>query len=291
MTADEAARIFAALEHDDVRWIEQDHVATFYPRNPDKEDATAPERDRRRKDRKWCRRELMKRREQGGLDEEQHGYALALLKVMTDAELGDFKARLRRGVALEAILSTSHGGHAVAVRGFVEATPRAQQTRADLAPVVDNSGTATRGKAAGLPMQDAGAAPGLSTEQAELWLAGEGIKFLVERLHERRPKAETLMARWRRDLDDDPVVTATLIAGLAERPLNLARLELLVTEFIRRRRDAQQKGEPLPLPPVRNFGTDPLKPTSPQAPGHGVAVAGVDNPAAEQPSRRCGTDG
>lgn len=47
MPAEEAARIFAALEEPAVGWIGQEHVITFWERNPDKEDSTAAERQRK----------------------------------------------------------------------------------------------------------------------------------------------------------------------------------------------------------------------------------------------------
>lgn len=44
---EQLARIYAALEHPEVGWIDQEHVVTFWERNPDVEDATATERKRR----------------------------------------------------------------------------------------------------------------------------------------------------------------------------------------------------------------------------------------------------
>ncbi|MGD0333926.1 MAG: hypothetical protein ABSA90_11815 [Xanthobacteraceae bacterium] len=44
---DELARVYAALKHPDVGWIDQDHLVTFWERNPDVEDTTAAERQRR----------------------------------------------------------------------------------------------------------------------------------------------------------------------------------------------------------------------------------------------------
>src|SRR5262245_53103220 len=41
MSGDEAARIYSALEDEGIGWIFQDHVQTFWERNPDKEDTNA----------------------------------------------------------------------------------------------------------------------------------------------------------------------------------------------------------------------------------------------------------
>lgn len=46
---EELARIYAALESPEVGWIDQDHVVTFWLRNPDHEDATAAERQRNKR--------------------------------------------------------------------------------------------------------------------------------------------------------------------------------------------------------------------------------------------------
>jgi hypothetical protein len=48
---EQLGRIYAALEHPEVGWIDQDTVITFYDRNPDVEDKTAAARPQRRRDR------------------------------------------------------------------------------------------------------------------------------------------------------------------------------------------------------------------------------------------------
>lgn len=291
MPAEHAARIFAALEHVDVAWVDQDHVATFDGRNPDRPDVTAPERDRRRKARQQVRKYIDKRFERGDIVQEQRDAAAAMLGVLDDRELFNLRDKLRAGVALEAALSTSQG-HGVAYRDSVAGHARADQTRSENSTAaVDNSGDGTRGTTQGLPQQEGSTPQQLTTDAAELWLAGEGLRILVERFNERRPRAETLIARWRRDLEDDPVAVATLIAGFGESTLSMARLEQLVADHIRRSAEARLKGERLPLPPVRAFGTDPLKSTAPI--GHAVAPRVVDNaaPANEQRQRGDGTNG
>lgn len=51
------AAIYAALEHPDVGWIDQDHLVTFWERNPDQEDHTAAERQRRLRARRKAEKE------------------------------------------------------------------------------------------------------------------------------------------------------------------------------------------------------------------------------------------
>lgn len=61
LTSDDVlARIYAALEHPEIGWLDQDTIATFYERNPDVEDATAAARQQRLRDRRKAAREAAK---------------------------------------------------------------------------------------------------------------------------------------------------------------------------------------------------------------------------------------
>jgi hypothetical protein len=51
------ARIYAAMETPEVGWIDQDHLVTFWDRNPDVEDTTAAERMRRMRARRRAAKE------------------------------------------------------------------------------------------------------------------------------------------------------------------------------------------------------------------------------------------
>ena len=55
------ARIYAALEEPEVGWIEQDHLQTFWERNPDVEDPTNADRQQRHRQKVKERKEAAKR--------------------------------------------------------------------------------------------------------------------------------------------------------------------------------------------------------------------------------------
>lgn len=251
MPTDEAARIYAALEHRDVGWIDQGHVVTFYPRNPDKEDATAPDRDRRRRARQWIRRELDRRLAAGSIDPDLRDEAEAMLGALPDAELFRLQAGLRKGQALEAALSTAAHAtpatpwHAVA---FVAATPRAEHSRSETTAAVDNIAAGARGEGEGLPKEDAVAAEQLSTE-ATAWLSAEGARLVVACMHESTTRAQMLIERWGRDLGDDKRPLVEIIHGTAVAGLTGAKFLVSVEQQVERARRLHQKGAELKLPP------------------------------------------
>lgn len=279
MTAEEAARIYHELEHPDVAWIDQEHVATFLPRNPDEDgaDNTWKERLDRSRGRKKALREIARQYRVGEISEVER-------TAMEAAVWERYPLRqVPRGTLPTAELT----------RRVTESdTARADHNNSST-PAVDNSGAATRAaEEAGLAIEPGGA-DALQIADAELWLEVEAVKIVTERMGVVRTRADTLVKRWRRDLDDDPVAIARVIASVADAPVPLTapRFHVAITEHLRRCAQAKLKGDPLPLPPVRNFGTEPLKSTAPR---HAVSPGPVDkSPAVEsQPAPpRSGTDG
>lgn len=212
MPADQAALIYAALEHPEIGWIDQGYVASFFARNPDKEDVTAPERDRRRKARGWIRKELKKRAERGWISAEQRDGVLAILELIADEELFGLKSRLQDGVALEAALSTGHAGHGVATRGSVVATPRAQRIISEQ-PLVDNSGAGAR-EAEKRPSEEGVAGTdGDPQNAARLWMDIAGRRIAIRRMPDEEPgRVDLLLSRWcEQDCDGDAVAVMTAI--------------------------------------------------------------------------------
>ena len=58
ISVDQAKALFASLQHPDIGWIADGVIADFQGRNPDQEDPTAPERQRRRRSRGTIRERL-----------------------------------------------------------------------------------------------------------------------------------------------------------------------------------------------------------------------------------------
>jgi hypothetical protein len=195
MPAEEAARIYAALEHRDVGWIDQDYVPSFQVVNPDKEDKTAPLRDQRRKARRSICRVLDRKAERGDISEEQREGAAAFVYAIADEELFALQKKLRAGVALEAALSTATGATPWPSVATVVATPRAERSRAD--SLVDNSGADPRGEAQELSEERVGGAENDPQALARQWIAVEGRRIAIARMPAEQPgRIDTLLERW-----------------------------------------------------------------------------------------------
>ena len=131
--ADEAAAIFAALEHPDVGWIAFDHVATFYDRNPDREDATANDRKRRERLRRWIMRTLARLAAIGAVSETERRTTELTIRQrdVPEAVLLGVKGTLARLELESPALGSRRDafGHDVTQRDIVTVTP--EQSKRD----------------------------------------------------------------------------------------------------------------------------------------------------------------
>lgn len=296
MPADQAARIYAALEHPDIGWIVEGHVADFYDRNRDGDDVddkTQAERARRSRAFRSAIKELERQRRAGQITPElfsAHILEIAGMKELArDGQLDERDLKRRLFELQYGSLSTAADRHRASHRDAVTVTTEHSATTPGALAAVDNSGAASRGGAPGQPEQQVAGVGELTTEQAELWLAGDGAKIVVERMQVETPRATTLVERWQRD--EGPVTLARILAASDSPKLNAAQFQVLVHQQLERCREARLKGEPLPLPPVWAFGTAPL---IPQSHRHGVTASPVDNPPAiamDDSPPRSGTDG
>lgn len=225
MSIEDAARIYAELEHDEIGWIVQEHVATFYERNPDRLDNTASERQQRKRTRDRALRDLAK---------------AARLGTITEEERRTAEADLLR-------LSTGHVRHAVTHRDSVTVTP--QHSTGNRSGPVDNFSDGARGESAGSPKGDAaGAGP---SPQLATWLRDQGLRIIVERMALPRSLAETRLERWVRQLQGDEGALAAIVEAADAADLAGAHFHVSVNEQISQRlHDAE--GPRLPL--MRSFG-------------------------------------
>jgi hypothetical protein len=271
MPAEEAARIFAALEAPDIGWVAYDHVADFYDRNPDREDDTAAERKRRQRAR------------ERGLKELARQAAAGLITA-------DERALREAALLIDARLSTGHGGHIVTPGDIVTVTP---EKRTELAsPAVDNSGVSLHEdgrERPGVLHEDGRERPDVSQADrraedggqgvlhhqgerpssramdgrerpggggdpqadAQAWLESEGVRIVVERMEEAVPKAALRIARWRdQALEGDALALAEIIRGADATDYMGARFHNLVVDGVRRRQQ-QALGPQLKLMPPR----------------------------------------
>lgn len=243
MTADEAARIFAALEDPAVGWLSFDHVADFYDRNPDREDDTVAERKRRQRSRDTVRRTLARLASLGKVDEVERRSIEAMLKGISDADLFNLQNRLAR-----AELSTGHDSHVVTARDLVTVPP--EQITNLKSAVVDNSEEIPRASQAGSAGEEQPDDPRVI---ARRWIDTSGKKMVVEYLQIKPQLAETYIERWRRDLDDDEAL-AKIIRGADGAGYIGARFHTIITDQIKRHIAQRDHGPALPLMPPRPQG-------------------------------------
>jgi hypothetical protein len=206
-------RIYAELEASDIGWIDQDYVVSFWARNPDQEDATAAERQRRKRAR----------------DKQAKEDARAAREV-----IHSHVTSRRDSVTVTTMIRSDH-----------------KKENADRPPVdnVDNSTGFARGDEAGLPTGTPGTDVAL-LEQATSWIDSEGKQMLVDFLQIKASLAETYLARWRRDLSDD-LALAQIIRAAERAGYIGSRFHTIITEQWKRHVLTQQKGPQLPLMPPR----------------------------------------
>jgi hypothetical protein len=227
MPAEEAARIFAALEAPDIGWVAYDHVADFYDRNPDREDDTAAERKRRQRARERGLKELARQAAAG---------------LITAGE----RALREAALLIDARLSTGHGGHIVTPGDIVTVTPEKRTELASAA--VDNSGVFSQKDG---PSEEGATGQGGEQADAQAWLESEGVRIVVERMEEAVPKAALRIARWRdQALEGDALALAEIIRGADATDYMGARFHNLVVDGVRRRQQ-QALGPQLALMPPR----------------------------------------
>lgn len=241
MTPDVSARIFVALCDPAVRWVDQEHVATFYGRNPDKPDDTAAERKRRSRSRSDVRKKLAALFRQGRLAGDERTLVEAVLDGLDDSDLRKLQVRL------ENALSTGHAGHSVTLRDIVTVTPREDQKLETGA--VDNSEAEPGRETAGLAIEEVAPDDAISTEAAT-WLGSEAVRIVVQRMVVTPARAAMLVERWRRDLNGDDATMATIIAGADDANLTTLRFQISVTEQVKRHIVTRTCGQALHLPPV-----------------------------------------
>jgi hypothetical protein len=255
MRPEEAAGIYAALERPEIGWLDQDHVVTFYQRNPDKEDLSAAERKRASRARKKAMTRLGEMARRGLITPlERNEREMMVLGARSETEVRVIMSQVQHARAADQNfpgkkMSTGHAGHIVTDRDIVTVTPRADQTFT--ARPVDNSGDAARGEAAGLSDQEGAGSARDPQASAELWMAEQGRQIIMEQLELEPAKADTRIERWLRELDQDRPALAEIIRGAEKTGYMGAPFHNLIVDGIRRHRIAAAPQRTLPLMPGR----------------------------------------
>lgn len=259
MATEDSARIYAALESAEVGWILQQHLATFWERNPDLEDATAAERKQRERSFKRAADELVDLARRGVIDEGRRLVAERAIAAMRDeARRGLLPLdEQRRSLAelLGALLSPIFTGGQVSRRDSVTAPAAltgsvvgvtvsrrdivtSQRDARDIVTVTPEQTTKLEGDA----VDNSGAAP----EDPEAWLGEQGVRVVAQRMTTLPSLAATRVERWKRELNGDAAALAVIIDAADQANQVGAAFHVSVTEQIKRRlRDAE--GPRLPL--------------------------------------------
>lgn len=247
MSAEDAARIYAELEHSDVGWIDQEHLATFWARNKDDEpDTTAALRSRRTYARKQLRKGFARLAREGLLPGSDRDLLDALLEHMADDELFELDLARKNGGLLQAGLSTSHG---FSRRENVRPHARADQRFEDRA--VDNSGGGASRASGGSAKAEASGAGASPQPDIETWLATEGVRIVVVRMNLPRGLAETKLMRWQREVGGDAAAIAGMIEAADHADKSGPAFLVSITDQIKQR---LQDGEGPRLPLMRKIG-------------------------------------
>jgi len=279
---DVLGRIYAALEHPDIGWIDQDHLVTFWPRNPDTEDTTAADRQDRSKAFKRAMKTIADYARSGQIDSVRRlQMEKELFALRDEGRRGHFpRGELHRRLNALTQLSTAETAHDVTAVTTVSITPRADQTFSKSGETVDNRTAVASGESAELSKgQVPWAAIDPQAAQAELWLDRQGKQLVTERMNATPSRAATLIERWLRRVggshrDLAEIITSAAARGLGGRLLNAAQFDLTIGESCDRRRSLIEDGAQLAMGPA---GTTTIRESAPAEP---------ESPPAELPERK-----
>lgn len=225
MSADDAQRIFAALERE--KWVEWGAVADFFVRNRDEEKDDQNIRQQRSRDRKRALQLLVKLERLGRIGKTEHLELMVGLKELTDPQLASLLVELRQ-------LELSTGAPVTSVTSDrVTVTP--EQIIQIQARPVDNSGDSARGAEAGLPEEGVAGAASDPQAASRLWIETEGLKLIVERMDWPLTRASLAVARWLdQQLEGDAAALALILQTEEARGYIGPRFHTDVTDAIAR---------------------------------------------------------
>ena len=249
ITAEEAGRLFAALEHPDIGWLADGMIADFNDRNPDIDDPTAAERKRRERTRTKIMRKLGELARIGqitggerteienslrGLDHQQ------LVELMMDLEAGSVRATVTRDGRMSQRDIVPQQSNPIPIPPTVK-TEAPNVTRDNVTITLDQNRDYR--EALKLPtLSSASVEPvGLAVEEERLravvrpdpsmWLLQEGAKLIMDRMGEPYERAVSRLSAWSAQVDNSAVL-AGILRGAENRTGHGFHVE--VTDQIRR---------------------------------------------------------
>ena len=209
-------RIYAALEHPDVGWIDQDFLVTFFERNPDVEDATNAARQSRHR---------------------------AKLKARKRAQLGE---------GLDASSTVTRYGRYVPHRSDqIIKQVSGDDFEKSAGPGASGAprGLSDVGAGGAVVQTDTGES-GEGDVDPRLWLASEGKRIVIERLQVTATLADTRLERWLRDLEGSHAALAGIVRAADRQDYIGARFHNLIVDQVKRHVHTSDGQRSLPLPPA-----------------------------------------
>jgi len=211
---DAVARIRAALEDPDIFWIDQDFITGFQARNPESDDHTAAERQRRH------RAKLKAEREAHGIAAARpppvHSHVTSRRDIVTSHAREE---QIKDPLHLEDARARGEG---VAAQRADQGTDR-----------LDRPSEATIGLDA-VPMQSADNGDNPVAALSQLWLAATGRDLVAARMAEGGEPAERRIAGWLRRARGDARGLREVIERAAETHYVGERFHNLVVDGLRR---------------------------------------------------------
>lgn len=248
---DTVLRTFAELERDDIGWIDQDHIVSFWARNPDSDqDPTAAERQHRKREHdRTLRASIL-----AGT-----GVSPALIaarsRPLSPAERKRRQRQRERAERQQDVTNASRNGvtgHASRDASVTEKRPQKQELGMSHRDSVTSRPEQSR-KERNVTSPAAGLAPVYPVVFADKakalqWLRDEGEVILMRRCQVLRSKAGRMIQRWSLTLGDITALAEIILATSATAAQG-ASFERMVVDQVARR-TVEKLGPALPLPPV-----------------------------------------
>lgn len=240
LSSDDVARIYGALEHEKVRWVEDGCVRTFHDRNPDREEDKDAVRGRKRRSRSYLkiRQTLRRLAAIGKMTDRERLSIETTLRGLPDGGLVELQVRLARmelGQEPEPVtVSQSDRSDSVTV------TPDQTKSSDQHHRSVTHLGSTVA------PVDPAVFA---ETAKALQWLKGDGEALVTHRLGGLRSSACKAIGRWQVTMcHNAPALARVLFASLGTEAKGEAFRVLVETQVARQA--AEMIAPALPLPPM-----------------------------------------
>jgi hypothetical protein len=219
---EEAKAIYACLAHADIGWITDGVIADFQDRNPDQEDPTATERQRRRRSRETIRKRLDDLVLASKLSREQRSEFISRIAG------ADHDGLVRLQMDIEKAVEDVTRDSRLSRRDTVTVTPdqKDQNTNGEMGL---NTTSSASGSIVGIAREET--APGKTDANTSRWLREEAAEFVVQRMGGSLETATNRLRGWSGRVSD--AVLFEVLQGAKDREGTAFHME--VGDQIRRR--------------------------------------------------------